>query len=217
LIGIDLFDPRANGSEPLDLDPTARERLAARAAAGGADGEVRAAALRRRRAITRSRPRFRVRLGREASSRCGGSNWGLWEGRGRPWTAAGGERRRGTSGIVVRAWGRPERGKRTAASVLTTRGNFWSAWVSTRSSEAAVRQAPEPSGNGGGSGSGVRVLRGRKTAAAAWRLGHGGGGLSRGAAGCLDVRARGPARCGGAHRPDSNSSSSLARGGERQA
>jgi hypothetical protein len=28
--------------------------------------------------------------------------------------AAGGERRRGQSGIVVRAWGRPERGKRTS-------------------------------------------------------------------------------------------------------
>jgi hypothetical protein len=56
---------------------------------------------------------------------------------------------------------------------------------------------------------GVRVLRGRKAAAAAWRLGHGGGGLSRGAAGCLDVRARGG--YGGGRRsrgdePDSNPS-----------
>jgi hypothetical protein len=94
-----------NGSEPLDLDPTARERPAARAAAGGAGGEVGAAALRRRRAITRSRPWFHVRLGREASSRHGGSNWGTWKGRGQPWTAAGDERRSGPLGIVVRAWG----------------------------------------------------------------------------------------------------------------
>jgi hypothetical protein len=147
-----------NGPEPLDLDPTARERPAARAAAGGAGGEVGAAALRWRRAITRSRPRFHVRLEREASSRRGGSNWGNWKGRGQPGTAAGGEKRRSPSGTVVRAWGRPERGKEPAASALTTRGNFCSAWMSTGCSEAAARQAPEPGGNGGG-GSGVRVLR----------------------------------------------------------
>jgi hypothetical protein len=38
--------------------------------------------------------------------------------------AAGGEGRRGPSGIVARAWGRPGRGKELAVSVLTSKGIF---------------------------------------------------------------------------------------------
>jgi hypothetical protein len=152
-----------NGSEPLDLDPTARERPAARAAAGGAGGEVGAAALRQRRAITRSRPRFHEWLRREASSRRGRSNWGTWKGRGQPWTAAGGERRSGPSGIVLRARkseGREEGGRKASSPPRGASGT-----VARRRAVAGRRRGGGPSS----SGKAAAAARVRARAAAAWR------------------------------------------------
>jgi hypothetical protein len=153
-----------NGSEPLDLDPTARERLAARAAARGAGGEVGAAALHRRRAITRSRPQFHVRLGREASSQRGvpigvlGRDEGSL---GRRPAARGGATCRGSSCGRRRARGREEGGRKASSPPRGAPGT-----VARRRAVAGRRRGGGPSSSGKAAAAAARVSA---REAAAWR------------------------------------------------
>jgi hypothetical protein len=171
-----------NGSEPLDLDPTARERRAARAAAGGAGGEV---------GFVRG---LDGKMARDAGVPIGVLRRDE-DSRGRRPAARGGAARRGS--LREHGEGRGgERNRRRAS--LPPRES--SGALGCRRGAARRRRGKLPSQ--------------AATAAAAWRIGHGGGGLSRGAAECLDVRSRGGTRRGEdlAGEPDSNPSPGRARG-----